>query len=229
MVRGAPIVVESVCPCRSVADCWGQPKVIRSAACNPTLAPSHNRGMEFRLVYEGPLPAQGARSEHKWAIRRALHPQLAELWRQHPALQRAERWLTYPPREGETSVVVERSGVHFVPLVTSRLSLYAEVAVLLFRNQPRGAVLSEGGDVDNRLKTLIDGLRLPHGKQEIRDESTGGALPSPFYCLLEDDSLVTKASLESEQMLRPGRPEDVLAIISVAVKKYQVTHDNLGL
>ena len=185
--------------------------------------------MEFRLVYEGLLPAQGARSEHKWAIRRALHPQLAELWQQHPALQEAQKWLAYPPKEGEASVIVERSGVHFAPLVTSRLSLFAEVSVLLFRRQPRGAILSEGGDVDNRLKTLIDGLRLPHVKQEIRDESTGGSLPSPFFCLLEDDSLVTKASLESEQMLRPSKPEEVLAIISVTVKKYKETFDNLGL
>jgi hypothetical protein len=186
--------------------------------------------MEFRLVYEGLLPAQGARSEHKWSIRRALHPQLVELWRQHPALQQqGQKWLTFPPLPGQTSVVVERSGVLFAPLVTSRLNLFAEVSVLLFRPQPRGAVLSEGGDVDNRLKTLIDGLRLPHAKQEIRDEATGGNLPSPFYCLLEDDSLVTKASLESEQMLRPGKPDEVLAIISVNVKKYEVTVDNLGL
>ena len=185
--------------------------------------------MEFRLVYEGPLPAQGARSEHKWAIRRQLHPQLESLWTQHPALQQGAKWLNPRPSQGETSVVVERSGVHFVPLVTSRLNLYAEVSVLLFRHQPRGAVLSEGGDVDNRLKTLIDGLRLPHVRQEIRDESTGGPLPSPFYCLLEDDSLVTKASLESEQMLRPGRPDEVLAILAVTVKKFQVTYDNMGL
>lgn len=185
--------------------------------------------MEFRLVYEGHLPAQGARSEHKWAIRRALHPQLETLWAQHPALREHRSWLDVPPVPGQTSVMVERSGTWFAPLVTSRLNLYAEVSVLLFRHQPRGAVLSEGGDVDNRLKTLIDGLRLPHARQEIRDESTGGPLPSPFYCLLEDDSLVTKASLESEQMLRPGKPDEVLAILTVVVRKFQVTYDNLGL
>jgi hypothetical protein len=32
--------------------------------------------MEFRLIYEGPLHGQGARSSHKLEIRRALHPQL---------------------------------------------------------------------------------------------------------------------------------------------------------
>ena len=185
--------------------------------------------MEFRLIYEGALPAQGAKSEHKWAIRRALHPQLETLWKVHPGLQEASTWIACPPAAGRPSVIVERSGIQFAPLVTSRLNLYAEVSVLLFRHQPRGAILSAGGDVDNRLKTLIDGLRLPHVKQEIREQSTGGSLPTPFYCLLEDDSLVTKASLESEQMLRPGRPDEVLAVITVAVKKFRVTFDNLGL
>jgi len=28
--------------------------------------------MEFRLIYEGPLHGQGAKSPHKWEIRRAL-------------------------------------------------------------------------------------------------------------------------------------------------------------
>jgi hypothetical protein len=147
--------------------------------------------MEFRLIYEGQLQGQGARSEHKWLIRRALHPQLEALWRQPPLSLTSDKWLAYPAREKETSVVVERGSVQFVPLITSRLSLYAEISVLLFRQSPRGGVVTESGDVDNRLKTLVDGLRLPHGKQEIRDESTGGPLPSPFFCLLEDDALIT--------------------------------------
>ena len=28
--------------------------------------------MEFRLIYEGPLRGQGAKSSHKWEIRRAI-------------------------------------------------------------------------------------------------------------------------------------------------------------
>ena len=47
--------------------------------------------MEFRLVYQGNLPAAGggggaSRLNEKQAIRRALHPQLRELWQTHPAL-----------------------------------------------------------------------------------------------------------------------------------------------
>jgi hypothetical protein len=44
--------------------------------------------VEFRLVYEGPLDSQKSQSRvrEKQAIRRALHPQLKELWKQFPCL-----------------------------------------------------------------------------------------------------------------------------------------------
>lgn len=53
--------------------------------------------------------------------------------------------------------------------------------------------------------------------------------PSPLYCVLEDDSLVTKVSIESEQLLRPAEPDEVVAIISVHVKKTRLTIDNMSL
>jgi hypothetical protein len=51
----------------------------------------------------------------------------------------------------------------------------------------------------------------------------------PFFCLLEDDSLVTKVSVESEQLLRPARPDDVVAIIAVHVKKTVLSFANMSL
>ena len=59
--------------------------------------------MEFRLVYEGPLLAQGAKAAHKWEIRRALHPQLARLWEERPLAAAAERLLDRSPQRGEPS------------------------------------------------------------------------------------------------------------------------------
>ena len=41
--------------------------------------------MNFRLIYEGTLPSsRSASPKEKHTIRRALHPQLAELWKQQP-------------------------------------------------------------------------------------------------------------------------------------------------
>ena len=185
--------------------------------------------MEFRLIYEGPLHGQGARSPHKWEIRRALHPQLQRLWQQRPLADASAALLAHPAAPGAPSVIVEKGGRLFAPLVTQRLNLYAELAVLLFRQQPRGTLITDGGDIDNRLKTLLDGLRVPHGSMEGLAETPDAPDPRPFFCLLEDDSLVTKVSVESEQLLRPARPDEVVAVISVHVKKTVLSHANMAL
>lgn len=185
--------------------------------------------MEFRLIYEGPLHGQGAKSGHKWEIRRTLHPQLQRLWRERPLKDAAHSLLAHPAQPGKVSVIVEKGGLLFAPLVTQRLDLYAELSVLLFRQQRRGTLITDGGDIDNRLKTLLDGLRVPHGSMEGRPEKPLEPDPRPFFCLLEDDSLVTKVSVESEQLLRPAKPDEVVAIISVHVKKTVLSHDNMTL
>ena len=136
--------------------------------------------MEFRLIYEGPLHGQGAKSSHKWEIRRALHPQLQRLWQERPLKDAAARLLAHPAAPGQVSVIVEKGGLLFAPLVTQRLDLYAELSVLLFRQQPRGTLITDGGDIDNRLKTLLDGLRVPRGAMEGRAEPPHEPDPFPF-------------------------------------------------
>ena len=185
--------------------------------------------MEFRLIYEGPLRGQGAKSLHKWEIRRALHPQLLRLWQEPPLRDLADTLLAHPAVPAKVSVIVEKGGLLFAPLVMQRLNLYVELSVLLFRQQPRGTLITDGGDIDNRLKTLLDGLRIPRGSMEGRPALPEVPDPKPFFCLLEDDSLVTKVSVESEQLLRPARPDDVVAIIAVHVKKTVLSFANMSL
>src|SRR5687767_867681 len=51
---------------------------------------NHRPEMRFRLTYDGLLKASGNQSnrpKEKWAIRRDIRPQLAELWSYHPALR----------------------------------------------------------------------------------------------------------------------------------------------
>jgi hypothetical protein len=185
--------------------------------------------MEFRLIYEGPLHGQGAKSPHKWEIRRALHPQLKRLWQEPPLKELSDHLLARPTQQHWPSVIVEKGGLLFAPLVTQSLNLYAELSVLLFRQQSRGKLITDGGDIDNRLKTLLDGLRVPHGSMEGRTDLPEEPDPSPLFCLLEDDALVTKVSIESEQLLRPAEPDEVVAIISVHVKKTRLTVKNMSL
>jgi len=114
--------------------------------------------MEFRLVYEGPLLAQGAKAAHKWEIRRALHPQLARLWQERPLAAAAPRLLYASAQRTPESILVDKDGLRFAPLVSQKPNLYAEISVLLMRQQTHGALFNEGGDIDNRPKTLLDAL-----------------------------------------------------------------------
>ena len=52
--------------------------------------------------------------------------------------------------------------------------------------QDPGALISQGGDIDNRVKTLLDALRMPSGDEEARAPSPGAGL---LYCLMESDTL----------------------------------------
>lgn len=185
--------------------------------------------MEFRLVYEGPLLAQGAKAAHKWEIRRALHPQLARLWQEKPLVGAAPKLLGSTMSRSPDSIVIERDGLHFAPLVNQRLNLYAEVSVLLMRQQQHGALFTEGGDIDNRLKTLLDALRLPRGANEARAGEARNGDPELFFVLMEDDALITKVSVETAQLLRPAPPDHVLAIVGVHVKKTMLTAANMAL
>jgi hypothetical protein len=80
--------------------------------------------------------------------------------------------------------------------------------------------MSGAGDLDNRVKTLIDALKMPAQCSEL-----AGATPSadedPFFCLLEDDRLIYDFRVQSDRLLipaQPGEPErDVFALIEVRV------------
>ena len=54
------------------------------------------------------------------------------------------------------------------------------------------------------LKTLFDALRMPHDADELPEGVPLG--PSPFLCLLDDDALITKVSIETFGLLTPPRP-----------------------
>src|SRR6266481_9348619 len=56
--------------------------------------------MEFRLIYKGPLKAEGksgGNTRQKHQIRKDFHGQLLELWKQHPDLiqQSQQRFIRY--------------------------------------------------------------------------------------------------------------------------------------
>jgi hypothetical protein len=204
--------------------------------------------MEFRLVYEGHLPSTGS-PKWKHRIRKQFHSQLSTLWHEHPAL--AHKWKKMPggavhdilrqarlikniPGINEVEMLArdfERCGFRFVPLVNKRFDLVCGLNILFLRRESPGALISQGGDIDNRIKTLFDALRVPKDGSEI--EGQPDADENPFFCLLEDDLLITEFNVTTDRLLRPARSDEkdteVVLIIQVTVKATEINLENLQL
>lgn len=218
--------------------------------------------MRFRLVYEGPLPASQLKDDkislagHKHNIRKVFHKQLKELWSTNKFLkdQKVVRSWKEPPLHptlavGKAAVGSDMdsdlvplsealannhraNGYRFVPLVCKGFSLWCSLDILFMRRDFPLWVTS-GGDLDNRIKTLIDGLRKPTNSSELGGNDTPGEDEDPFYCLLEDDRLVAGLKVETDMLLAPlangsNEHSDVKLVISVEIRPAHVTMFNLN-
>jgi len=179
--------------------------------------------------------------QQKHDIRTKLHPQLKRLWEITPFLKTGKRsgpsaLITEESEDpidlrlGALAAKYGRDGWGFVPLVTEQLNLICGLDILVLRPQTPGDVIS-AGDLDNRLKTLFDALRIP-----LPNERYSERIPQPdekpyFFCLLEDDKLITKVSVETDQLLEFVSPDrnddDVRLIIAVRLRPYEMHLGNM--
>lgn len=199
--------------------------------------------MKFRLVYRGPLKSGNSKSkEHIHEVRAEIHKQLALLWKQ-PPLAHYGSWLergnwerlpddnSHPIQSGHRLIGVMHTirEEHFSALVSPLTEMLAELDILVLRPAPPGAVLRDGGDLDNRIKTLIDALRLPSWN-ELPSKWAADLSQRPFHCLLSDDKLVSAFKVTSDRLLEADANEnEVLVVIEVTLTASRVTMDNIGL
>jgi hypothetical protein len=120
----------------------------------------------------------------------------------------------------------------FVPLVRGEFALTCSLDVLFLRIGHSHSVFT-AGDVDNRIKTLIDALCKPQSGAALRGNETPAEGEDPFYCLLEDDKLITGFKVETDRLL--GYPESTeeerrLAkiVIDVDVRPRVITKSQSG-
>lgn len=203
--------------------------------------------LEFRLTYEGPLYADNRASgsvavqkaKHKQELRKVFHKQLRRLWEIAPQL-RTERKssdhfiaLSGPAQPHEIATLATRftrNGYQFVPLVTEDINVGCSVDVLFLRTDEPGTIIN-AGDIDNRLKTIFDALTMPRDQGQLGGYDMPDADEAPFFCLLEDDRLMTRASVETDRLLQPTSPtadaSDARVVITVRLTPFNVTPWNL--
>jgi hypothetical protein len=188
--------------------------------------------LEFTLTYRDPLKSNATVAD-KQAIRRAVHIQMTGLSQQLPLVQ------FRPPHSsllndelmpGEMSLITQLGAFKFAPLVSQKLALVAELAIVFLRPEAPGSLITQGGDIDNRVKTLLDALRMPKMMSELPSGDTPHEQETPFFCLLEDDNLVTSLSVKTDRLLDPVmNANEVLLFIHIQTKVTVGTLLNLGM
>jgi hypothetical protein len=196
--------------------------------------------LKFTLTYDGKLPSNGS-PKKKWEIRSAIHPQLVELWQIDKTLLPARRRRYIPkgsgffvfqghhsednervegikPPEGpyiDLCEPIKKGDYSFFPLIRNSFNLKCALKVQFLRKEPPGRVY-QGGDLDNRIKTLFDALQIPNIDQLVKDQT----VDQPIYCLLEDDSLITGLEVSTHRLLSKPNSEadEVRLIIDVDVR-----------
>jgi hypothetical protein len=117
---------------------------------------------------------------------------------------------------------------HFIPIVRHSLYLACAVDIRFLRHEEPFKLLQQGGDIDGRIKTLFDALKMPDPKNEY-----AGAMPTadPLYVVLQDDALIHDLSIKTGRLLG-NRAKDRHAIrltIDVTIKVLRVFQQNLCL
>ena len=213
---------------------------------------------ELRPSQRDPEPHQRDKlAAHKQSIRKVFHGQLKQLWQTNKFLNEYmvdKDWSSksaipanqvgvpgffagpdWPPSRVPLREAIAQqfreNGYRFAPLVCEDFDLLCSLDILFLRRDfPLGVI--SAGDLDNRVKTLIDALRKPKGAQELAGNESPVNGEDPFYCLLEDDDLVTGLAVETDMLLDPpptgGGQSDVKLVVSVEIKPDHATMFNLS-
>src|SRR5208337_4492917 len=191
--------------------------------------------MKFELLFDGDLVASGNKNKHveeKWEIRKAIEPQLIELWETHPSLsgigisshppsffpQRSNYW---DPDEYARDVERWLEEPHQIRIQKQRRAAgYLRRPILVEEKQflplvRKNLAIACKLDITFLRQGKPGDLILPGGDLDNRIKTLFDALSvpdqqdlrgnpdhEPFLCLLEDDSLIIEQHVKTGRLLR---------------------------
>lgn len=146
--------------------------------------------MPLVLIYRGALPSNG-NTKDKHHIRRAFHAQLSNAIRKPYAqmFRDAPDFCEHPVGQFRFHPLICRHP--FYPRIGCELEIHA------LSHDPYGSVI-QSGDLDNRLKTLFDALRLPSKTDELPQDAKPQDGDAPFWVLLSDDRIITDLHVKQD-------------------------------
>lgn len=185
--------------------------------------------MKFKLLYFGDiLTNPKKRAQHIADIRMQFHPQLKKLLEHTPWTNMTKYMM---PGAVKSPISTRHiGGIDWNPIITPNLKLLAEIDIQLLHPEIVGVAHT---DIDNRVKTILDGLRCPQNEHEIGENTPKDI--GPIYTLLDDDHLVTKLTVNTSHLLsshmfdaQKSRTEDtVFILLDVNVRVAEGNLENL--
>ena len=183
----------------------------------------------FQLVFKDEIPSNGNRHQRdtKQGIRQAFHVYLRNVWKNEKLLSKfldgGLPTVPYPVKRSAPDddkhpfYRAELCGFSWVPLVTKRNRLRVDLEIEILGDSPR--VLKPSGDIDNRLKVILDGLRMVRQPSEIESDSHGKG--SDLFVLLEDDSLIRNLEVVTKSSWGSPAEHRVTIDVKLAVEDWE--------
>lgn len=120
------------------------------------------------------------------------------------------------PEMADLCEPISKGGKTYHPLVRRSLDLNCSVNIHFLRQEDPGSLVLQGGDLDGRIKTLFDALRVPDADVEAKYPQAQDST----YCLLESDTLISGFEVASGRLLTPKttHPHEVHLLIEVTIR-----------
>jgi hypothetical protein len=173
--------------------------------------------MEFCLHYYGKLKSRD-NAVGKHAIRQALHDQVRSLCMSEPFVNAFKSDLDGTRQATEKPLFIEHRGKRYWFLISEHLATVVDLNITILVPHDVGRIIHNGGDIDNRIKTLFDALRAPAVASEIPSPDSFDYGTSGMYCLLQDDKLINRLSIRSYRDHAPIDGDSVRCLVEAETK-----------
>ncbi|CAN5289643.1 hypothetical protein BH10PSE9_BH10PSE9_03330 [soil metagenome] len=168
--------------------------------------------MRITLTHRGNIPGNKRPAAKIDAIRQGFHAQLNKLWGRDQ-IAFLKEWLDSGFAAGAPDYRRVVGGRTYLPIVSEKIEARANLTVTLMSGLDARRPAFTNGDVDNRVKSLIDALAAP-----IQPSRIPRTAPSrDTICLLSDDSLVAELTVRTAALLSENDPTITLAIIEADI------------
>lgn len=172
--------------------------------------------MEFSLIYQGDLPPNGDATV-KWRLRKQFDAQMRRLWAAPPLKDNA-KYIDQNYLPSECYLGRKVGDIEFVSPISEKISTHADLTIQILSAGQGQKLTLTGGDIDNRVKTLLDSLQAPQSRQEIPSDCD---VPDDgrIYSVLDDDKLVNSLTVRIGRLLTvDDYSRTALAVVDVRVK-----------